>query len=103
MVLRELLLDPRCSQKPERLAARLRPKVTPVQVQDSLKLLLNLGLIEKGPEGRLRATNKTVASGDSISNTSLVQFHQRMIGLAKGPCRNNFSFFATWILNQTKA
>ncbi len=40
IVLREMLLDPKCSQNPEPLARRLRPKITVDQVRQGLSLLL---------------------------------------------------------------
>lgn len=68
---------------PKELAERLQPKVSEQEVKDALDLLLELGLVKKGPSGRLvLAQTHLTAMGDEKSK-AVRAFQYKVLALAQ--------------------
>ena len=64
------------------LAKRVQPRITAGQAQESVGLLLELGLIRK--EGsRYVQTDKTVTTGDEVRSLIVQKFHSQNLRLAE--------------------
>jgi len=70
------------------IAMRLRNAITPNDAEKALKDLIELGMLERGTDGKLRQVEKTVAPDDSITSSSLVDFHLNMIEKSKHALEN---------------
>lgn len=83
VVVRESLavLDINDKNIPE-LALFLNPRISVPQAKQSIKLLLDLGLIEL-VDGFYRSVNKTISSGREIAPLFVHQFQKQMVDLGK--------------------
>ncbi|GEM_PF-5642651 len=59
------------------LGAALRPPLSAQEVQKSVKLLLDLGLVEKTADGTLQVTAATITTGRKASALQVDLFHQQ--------------------------
>lgn len=64
------------------LGAALRPPLSAQEAQKSVKLLLDLGLAEAGPDGVLRVTSAAITTGRKASALQVDLFHQQTLRLA---------------------
>lgn len=64
------------------LGAALRPPIPAQEAQRSVKLLLDLGLAETGPDGPLRVTAAAITTGRKTSALQVDLFHQQTLRLA---------------------
>jgi uncharacterized protein (TIGR02147 family) len=69
--------------EPERVAATLVPSITPGQARDSLKLLVELGLVAKDAKGFLRPTHQAVASPEGTREELFLQLQLQQLELVK--------------------
>lgn len=76
---RELTALPGFSEEPEWIARSLIPPISPQQARKSVDLLLQLGLLERDPSGRLVQTDAFVSTGDEVTAASVVHYHREMI------------------------
>jgi uncharacterized protein (TIGR02147 family) len=65
------------------LAAMLNPPISVPEARKSIELLLNLGLILKGPDGVFERTDAVLTAGDEISRTLIDSFQVQSMDLAK--------------------
>lgn len=65
------------------LAKRLAPPLLPKKVKRAIALLLELGLIQRGEDGRYRATTAFVRTDPGVQSLLLPKFHQAMAHLAE--------------------
>ncbi len=66
------------------IAAQVNPPIKEKQVEESIELLINLGLIEFDAEtNRYKHLKPTISSGHEVSGIGFIRYHQKMIELAK--------------------
>lgn len=81
LIVRELvMMNP--SANAQWLASCVQPEISEKQAKESLDLLESIGFIQKR-QGAWIVQQKTVLSGNNISNVGLISFHKKMIELAK--------------------
>ncbi|MGE0615274.1 MAG: TIGR02147 family protein [Bacteriovoracia bacterium] len=80
--IRELVGSPAFSEDPQTLARSLNPPITADQARRALRELLTLGLIERGPNGKLRRSTGAIVTGDEVVSSAIAQYHRHMIRLA---------------------
>ncbi|MFP5385556.1 MAG: TIGR02147 family protein [Bacteriovoracia bacterium] len=79
-----VLIDiPGFKNDPEWISARLKHKVSPKQVSDTLDALEALELIEKDPIKGYSQTNGALSTDDDVRDLSIHVYHKEMIELAK--------------------
>lgn len=79
--IREMLALPHFQENPKWIAEQLCPKITATEAKKALDDLLELGLIRRNEQGRLVQTDAHLSTGDSITSTSVINFHQTMARL----------------------
>jgi uncharacterized protein (TIGR02147 family) len=67
---------------PEWIADRLLPAVEPQEVRDSLKLLLDAGLVKRTPGG-YKAVDDAITTDDEVMSVLVRNYHVRMLERAK--------------------
>ena len=77
--IRELIASPDFEEEPERLAARLWPPIKPSEAKFALDTLLELGLLERDGEGRLRQTSAVVSTGPETLGLHIANYHAEMM------------------------
>ncbi len=60
------------------IAKNADPAITPQEAEKALEELQKLGLIARGPNGKLQLSSKTVTTGDEVSSLFLTEFHKEM-------------------------
>lgn len=80
--IREMVALPDFRDDPAWIAKRLRPRVTKAEAQSALALLLKLGLIARGEDGRLVLSDAAVTTADEVDSLTVVNFHGEMIDRA---------------------
>jgi uncharacterized protein (TIGR02147 family) len=79
--LRELL---RFDSSPtEELHKRFRPALQPKQIQHSLELMSDLGLVQKDIQGRYSPTEDAITTGDEVTSLAIADFHRNALRLAE--------------------
>lgn len=68
---------------PEEIAKKLVPDVTPKQVEESLTLMLELGLIEKNKQGFYKPVDKVLSTAESVKDELLKQYQMKCLELAR--------------------
>lgn len=66
---------------PDQISKRLRGLVTPAQVTESLKLLLDLGLLVKTANG-YRQSNPLITTDDEVQDVVVKMYHNQMLALS---------------------
>jgi uncharacterized protein (TIGR02147 family) len=64
------------------LARSLSPPITTAQAKRAVRLLLDLGLIKKGPSGRYSQTDKTLSTGEQVQSLAVQTFQKENLRLA---------------------
>jgi uncharacterized protein (TIGR02147 family) len=77
--LRELAASPQFREQPEWLAEVLWPKVKPSEVRQALDTLVELGLLERDPHGRLRQRDAVVSTGPETVGMHIANYHGEMM------------------------
>ncbi|MDH5672321.1 MAG: TIGR02147 family protein [Myxococcales bacterium] len=81
--IRELVLSRQFRDDPDWIAAHLTPPIRPREAATAVQTLLELGLLERDAEGRLRQREATVTTGPEVRSLHLANFHRNMIDQAK--------------------
>ncbi len=82
-VVRELVVGDEFNGDPERIASHIVPSVTSAQVEKSIALLEELGLIRKdAATGKWIQAETIISTSSEVSSIALKGFHKRMIQLA---------------------
>lgn len=82
-VVRELAVMEEFRGDPERIAAHIVPAVSGAQVERSIALLAELGMIRKDPSsGRWVQSENVISTSSEVSSIALKGFHKRMIQLS---------------------
>jgi len=66
---------------PDQISKRLRGLITPAQVTESLKLLLELGLLVKTANG-YRQSNPMITTDDEVQDVVVKMYHNQMLALS---------------------
>ncbi|MDG5816880.1 TIGR02147 family protein [Chitinispirillales bacterium ANBcel5] len=74
----------------EELAKKLAPPITQEQAEESIKLLLELGFIEKDSDGKYSLTENIITTGDSWKSAMISAYQEETIKLA-GEAIDRFS------------
>jgi uncharacterized protein (TIGR02147 family) len=77
--IRELVVSEGFVEDPAWIAKTLRPRIKPSEARKALETLLSLGLLARGPDGRLAQTDATVSSGLETQSLELARFHRAMM------------------------
>lgn len=79
MVLREMAALPDFDDAADALARRLRYKTRPEEVQRGLDNLVALGLLVRGPDGRLAQADRNLTTGPEVRSLAVRNFHRQML------------------------
>jgi uncharacterized protein (TIGR02147 family) len=77
--IRELVLSSGFVEDPEWIGAQLRPRVKPADVRQALDTLLELGLLERATDGRLRQKARVVSTGAETTGMHITNYHAEMM------------------------
>lgn len=80
--IREMVLMDDFCDDPEWIAAKLTPQITPREAEQALKLLFDLGFIERDESGAIKQTHRHIASGDEVHSLAVTNFQREMIDRA---------------------
>lgn len=80
--IREMIGSPGFQDDPKWIASRLRPLAPVQKVVDAIEIMLQLGLIRRDENGKLRQCQKNLTTGDEVQSTAVAEFHKQMIHLA---------------------
>jgi len=81
--IRELVARSDFREEPAWIAAQLRPAIKPSQARRALEVLLDLGLLDRDGDGRLRQTEALLTTGPELRLLALRRFHQQMLHRAE--------------------
>lgn len=79
VAIRELAARGDFREEPSWIASQLIPSISPSQASQSLELLLKLGLLLRGEDGRITRGEPTLDSGHEVTAVGVRQFHRQMI------------------------
>jgi len=82
VAIRELVALSNFKEDPAWISKRLNKLVSEKEVKKSLELLVDLGLVERADNGRLKQTSKNLATEPEVFDLSIANFHDNMIALA---------------------
>lgn len=74
------LRDKSC--EPKEIAANIIPPIGVRKVKESLKLLVDLGLLNKLASGRYKAADNLISTGDEVASLAILKYHQELLSLA---------------------
>jgi uncharacterized protein (TIGR02147 family) len=77
--IRELCSSPAFREDPQWLASVLRPAIKPSEAKHALELLLELGLLERAADGRLRQSDPVVTTGAQTQHMNIRNYHAEML------------------------
>jgi uncharacterized protein (TIGR02147 family) len=80
--IRELVARRDFVEDPKWIAKELVPQITAKKAADGLKVLANLGLVRRMPDGRLERGDPSWTTGPDANSKIVTEFHQQMLGLA---------------------
>jgi uncharacterized protein (TIGR02147 family) len=77
--IRELALAPSFRADPDWIAAALWPPIKPAEAKQALDTLLELGLLQRSPDGELRPAARVVSTGPETSGMHITNYHAEMM------------------------
>jgi uncharacterized protein (TIGR02147 family) len=77
--LRELVASPAFREDPDWIADMLWPKIKPSEARQALDTLLELGLLDRDPHGRLRQRDAVVSTGPETVGMHVANYHAEMM------------------------
>lgn len=80
--IRELVARPDFVEDPKWIARELTPGITAKKAAEGLKVLINLGLVRRMPDGRLERGDPSWTTGPEPSSKIVEAYHNQMLGLA---------------------
>lgn len=66
-------------EDPAWIAAQLLPPIQPAQAKACLDMLIDLGLVERGPDGRLRRGEASITTGHEVRSLAIGNYHRQML------------------------
>ncbi|MBN1308372.1 MAG: TIGR02147 family protein [Chitinispirillaceae bacterium] len=61
----------------------LSPPLSASQVEKAITFLLELGLLEKDPEGKYHVTTPQLTAGEAVKSVAMMRFHKQSLDLAR--------------------
>ena len=83
VALRELVDHPDFSENPETINRKLGLKLKTHEVEQAIKTLLDLKVIERGANGRLKTADERLATSPDIADLAVINFQKEMIKKAE--------------------
>lgn len=80
--IRELAARADFRDDPEWIASMLVPSIAPAEVASGLETLMQLGLLVRDGEGRLRQSDPIVTTGPEVASVHATNYHRTMIARA---------------------
>jgi uncharacterized protein (TIGR02147 family) len=80
---RELALADDFDERPEVIAARLIPPVSPAKVAECIERLIAWGLLERGYDGKLRAVNVRTDGGIATKLSTGIDFYDGILDITR--------------------
>jgi uncharacterized protein (TIGR02147 family) len=80
--IRELVARPDFVEDPKWIARELMPAITAKKAAEGLKVLINLGLVRRMPDGRLERGDPSWTTGPEPSSKIVEAYHHQMLTLA---------------------
>ena len=78
--IRELAAREDFQEDPRWIAAQLRPRITPTEAAEAMKLLLSLGLLVRDPDtGRVLRGDPTLTTEHEVRSLGAAAFHRQML------------------------
>ena len=77
--IRELVATRGFREEPEWIARQLEPRITASQARKALELMLRLGLLLRGEDGRLTQADPVLSTGKEVRDLAVRNFHRAMI------------------------
>lgn len=77
--IRELCASPAFREDPQWLASVLRPAIKPSEAKQALELLIDLGLLERDANGRLKQSSPVVSTGAQTRHMNIRNYHVEML------------------------
>ena len=84
LAIREMLLLPDFVEDPAWIGKRLDPPVPASDVKRALEMLLEIGLVVRDDEGRLRSDTTKMTTGPKVRSLAVRNFHRAMLKSASG-------------------
>jgi uncharacterized protein (TIGR02147 family) len=81
--LRELVNLPGFEADPNWIASMLEPPISPKQATEALEILCRMGLLVRGPRGKLQQAQPVVTTGPGPLGHQIFVYHHAMLDLAK--------------------
>lgn len=69
------------------ISHQLHGELTPAEVRDAVKLLYRLGILKKGPSGKVELANPHIATDSDVANEAIKRFHEQMLDRIKKSLR----------------
>ena len=82
-VIRELAARNDFREDPEWIADKLRPRVPAEEVDKSLELLFDMGLLERDDEGNVSRGNPSLTTGHEVRSLAIGNYHRQMLERAE--------------------
>lgn len=82
-VIRELAASKNFDGTPEWLAKRIVPQITPLQVSKSLKLLEDLGLLERVDGNKYKQSHSILSTGPELKSLIVHNYHKSLLDITK--------------------
>jgi uncharacterized protein (TIGR02147 family) len=76
--IRELAAARSFREDPQWIAEQLIPKITPLQAQQALETLIELGFLVRSPEGKLTQAHALLSTGPETRGLHIAAFHRAM-------------------------
>jgi uncharacterized protein (TIGR02147 family) len=86
--IREMILLKSFKEDPTWIARNLSPSITSGEVKEAIKLLRDIGFLQKDKSNRLKPVEKNISSEPEVTSISLWNFHQEMIRQANYALEN---------------
>lgn len=77
--IRELVHSAAFREDPEWIAGVLRPPIRPSEAEQAITTLLELGLLQRGEDGRLRQRSRLVSTGPETLGMHITNYHAEMM------------------------
>ena len=81
--LREMVMLPDFREDYDWIAKRCIPRISAAQAKKSIEFMLQLGILKRNEQGKLKAADAVISSEHEMKSFILRNFHSEMIGLAK--------------------
>jgi len=79
VVIREMVDLPQFQEDPRWIANALNPPITETQAREAIRVLLDLKLLQRNSDGKLKQSDSHLSTDQTVSAISVYHFHQEMI------------------------